>query len=180
MSKISTCIKESIPGKTVSFFANTYSQSKTKKCFTFLSNYFKDSFTGTLLHKYTHKDPLYKDSFIYFLIMKIASLFDIIFGFINKVCTALLGGSLIAKTVKNIYFSGSKILTGIALLVMSACVGALISMMLKNNFNDIGIILVCGGFGLATVLGFIGIFIVKVKESFIGRVIAWFLKGLEL
>lgn len=110
-------------------FERGYDNSVLKKNVSKITIVFNNSGTHRVLSRYINKNPYYRNSVVYKIIMAIASLFDKFFAKINVLGTKLLSGSIVAKKVKDAYNAGvNQKLFGFGVLFMSIPLGSLFAL----------------------------------------------------
>lgn len=159
----------------VKAFMTSYKNSRLKKGVTAVGVCFKSSKTFGVLSRYANKKPYYRNSLIYRLIMAIAGLFDRLFGFINKIGAALLGGSSVSKEVYSaIKADANTKLCGFGLLFMSIPVGTLVALIISGNVSAVNMIICWVVFIIGLLFVLIASCESAIKSSFIIKVFAGF------
>lgn len=137
----------------VKAFEKGYDNSALKKNVSKIASAFKNSRTHKVLSCYINKNPYYRNSVVYKIIMAIAGLFDKLFGKINVLGTKLLSGSIVAKKVKDAYNSGvNQKLFGFGVLFMSIPLGSLFALICLGQATDKNMAVCWGIFAVGVIL----------------------------
>lgn len=138
---------------TVKAFLTAYDNSRLKKIVNAFGICFKDSRTYSVLSHYANKKPFYRYSLVYRIIMAIAGFFDRLFGFINRLFTALLNSSFVSAEINSaIKADVSKKLYGFGLLFMSIPIGSIIAMIFAKDVSAVNMIICWAVFAFGFVL----------------------------
>ncbi|HAG04902.1 MAG TPA: hypothetical protein DCG28_05605 [Lachnospiraceae bacterium] len=166
--------------KAFNFFKNKYNSSLLCLIITKTANIASSSYTSKLLKSYVYKEPLYKTSLTNALIKKLSTIFDKLFDFLHNIFAKLIEGSLICNFIKDTLKKGAlPLCLFFGLLLMSLSTGAMLIKYIFSSFTVNVIIIGLAVFLFGFILGFVGLFFNKIKESFIYSVIMWILEGLS-
>lgn len=159
---------------TVKAFFNAYKNSGLKNVVFAVGICFKESKTYSVLSCYANKKPYYRYSVVYGIIMAIAGLFDRLFGFINRLFTALFKGSVVSAEVNGIMKANvSKKLYGFGLLFMSIPIGSIISMIFAGSVSALNMS-ICW---VVFVFGFVLVLIASCRTVFKNSIVFRAVKG---
>lgn len=152
-----------------------YSLSRLKNVIDFISSCFRESKTTSVIKAYINKKPYFLNSYTYKLISGLAGLVDKLLGFINKLFSPLLGGSLIIKEIKTIdSFPLTEKLRILAVFIAAVEFGYCFGSFIKGTLADVSfgyiLIPVIFCFVLLSAKGIFNAF----KNSFIYKCVKFF------
>lgn len=140
----------------------------------------RESFLGRALNRYIYKKPFYENSVTYRLIMAIAGFADRIFGWLNKAIGGCIEGSAVINNFKAML--GGRLATAFfaaGIVLMSAPIGSLFALAVKNNANNASIMICVAVFAIGAVMSFLSMFSKVVENCFIVRAVKWFIDALK-
>lgn len=155
--------------KLIVVFSLSYNNSGLKRKLKRASDVYRASTTRAVLRAYLYKRPWYMDSCLFKLLSKAAAGIAVLCGFVNKLFTAVLKGSLVKEQLMAFKNEKRLIWSCLALLFMAAALSYLsVSVYLGIN-TETRFFVSWGLFLTGALCAIIEIFVDIIQKSFVFR-----------
>lgn len=154
----------------ISYINSALKRNIAKTCLVF-----KDSKTYDILSKYAGKNPYYRFSFTYKIVMSIAAIFDKLFGRIHNEVKRWFSGSKAAENIVNaVKLTTDLKLYGFGILFMSIPIGSILSLIILGGISFVNLAMCWGIFIFGLLLVILACNSEALKESLSIRAVSKF------